>query len=154
MPIWILDENNNPLLYKGEDNENKKDVKVFQEIYKKNKYCIFSDSQPNRNFDTDPYIKVYNNTDQNKATHVLRVSMKDGRAIYHRNSGKDAGKKDLKYTKELANFLKDAMDKPHCADIPRADIITVYDAIYYYISEDYKTYIQYPVPNFTEVYNK
>lgn len=132
------------------------DVAVYKGKYKKNNYCIFSDAQPGRNFETDPYFKVYNNMEQDKATEVLRISLKDGRPIYHRNKGKDGGKKDMKYTKELAQFLTDSMNQPHCAKgINNQSVITVYDALYYYIADICKgEYIQYPIPNFLEAYKK
>ena len=49
-----------------------------ERIKKKVAYCIFSDAQSGRNFEYDPYIKVYNAMNQNDATEVIRVSMKTG----------------------------------------------------------------------------
>ena len=149
--ITIVNESD--LLFR--QNEQLDEAVIYRGSSKKNNYCIFSDVQKNRNFDKDPYIKVYNNSEQKRATEVIRISMKDGRAIYHRNTEKDAGKKDLRYTKELAKFLTDAMNQPHCSNqIKDPNVITVYDAIYYSIGDMYVDYIKYPIPNFMEAYNK
>ncbi len=150
--LVVINQNEPKLIFKQEEFQN--EGAIYKGKGKKTIYCIFSDAQPNRNFDKDPYIKVYNNSEQKKATEVLRISMKDGRPIYHRNRDKDAGKKDMKYTKELAQFLTDSMDKPHCADISDKNIVTVYDAIYYFISLYYSNYIKYPIPDFMEAYKK
>lgn len=37
----------------------------------------------NRNFDKDPYIKVYSDQDPTKAQYVTRISIKDPTYIYH-----------------------------------------------------------------------
>ena len=152
--ITIVNESDLELVFN--QREIADDATVYKGKYKKNNYCIFSDAQPGRNFDTDPYFKVYNSSEQNKATEVLRISLKDGRAVYHKNRDKDAGKKDMRYTKELAQFLTDAMDQPHCSNgVNDPSAITVYDALYYFIADvcDGK-YIKYPVPNFLEAYKK
>lgn len=115
-------------------------------------YCIFSDPQIGRNFEYDPYIKIYNNINQLKATEVARISMKTGAPLStdHRNMNKDAGKTRLKFTKEVAQFLQDAMLKyPNEYDYPD-NVKTVYDGIYYDIKRVCGSCIKYPIPNFME----
>lgn len=134
-----------------------KEILIEQLIYgerikKKNSYCIFSDVQNNRNFKYDPYIKIYNALNQYNATEVTRISMKTGSPLptEHENKGKDAGKKRLKFTKEVAEFLQNAMLKfPNLHNYPD-NIQTVYDAIYYDIIQMIGNCIKYPIPNFME----
>lgn len=142
-------EDNGVLLYQEEVLD---EVVVYKNKSKgSNGYCIFSDVQETRPFDTDPYIKVYNNVNKHQASGLCRVSMKTGEAIPpHTNSGKDAGKKNIPLSKEMAKFLNDAMDKPHCAKGLPDDVITVYDAIYYYIGQQFPNYIKYDKPVFKE----
>ena len=123
-----------------------------ERIKKKIAYCIFSDVQRNRNFDTDPYIKVYNAINQISATEVIRISMRTGAPLSteHRNLGKDSGKKRLKFTKEVAEFLQNSMLKyPNLHKYPD-NITTVYDAIYYDITQMIGSCKKYPIPNFME----
>ena len=123
-----------------------------ERIKKKNSYCIFSDVQNNRNFKYDPYIKIYNNINQSKAIEVARIYMKTGAPLStdHRNMNKDAGKTRLKFTKEVAQFLQDAMLKyPNEYDYPD-NVKTVYDGIYYDIKRVCGSCIKYPIPNFME----
>ena len=121
---------------------------------KKNKYCIFSDVQENRNFGVDPYIKIYNALNQTSATAVARISMKTGAPLPtdHRNREKDGGKDRLRFTKDVAEFLTKAMmEKPNAYDYPD-DIKTVYDAIYYDIDQrlSHEKWTKFPIPNFME----
>jgi hypothetical protein len=68
----------------------------------------------------------------------------------HRNTNKDAGKKRLRFTKEVAEFLTKAMNQfPNEYDYPD-DIKTVYDGIYYDIMRVCGSCIKYPIPNFME----
>ena len=123
-----------------------------ERIKKKVAYCIFSDAQNGRNFEYDPYIKVYNALNQNNATELVRVSMRTGAPLpqEHTNKGKDAGKKRLKFTKEVAEFLQKAMNEyPNMYEYPDY-IKTVYDGIYYDISRRITNYTKYPIPNFME----
>ena len=123
-----------------------------ERIKKKNSYCIFSDVQNNRNFKYDPYIKIYNNINQSKAIEVARIYMKTGAPLStdHRNMNKDVGKTRLKFTKEVAQFLQDAMLKyPNEYDYPD-NVKTVYDGIYYDIKRVCGSCIKYPIPNFME----
>ena len=126
---------------------------VYGKTVKKNRsYCIFSDPQIGRNFEYDPYIKVYNALNQNSATELVRVSMRTGAPLPHEhtNKGKDAGKKRLKFTKEVAEFLQKAMTEyPNLYKYPDY-IKNVYDGIYYDISRRITNYTKYPVPNFME----
>ena len=124
-----------------------------ERIKKKVAYCIFSDAQSGRNFEYDPYIKVYNAMNQNDATEVIRVSMKTGSPLptEHKNSGKDKGKKRLKFTKEVAEFLQNAMLKyPNLYNDYPDYIKTVYDGIYFDIIRVCGSCIKYPIPNFME----
>ena len=54
-------------------------------IYKddKNNIMIGMYIDSNRNFEQDPYIKVFNNQNFNKATKVARISLKNVKYIYH-----------------------------------------------------------------------
>ena len=126
---------------------------VYEKTVKKNRsYCIFSDPQIGRNFEYDPYIKVYNALNQNNATELVRVSMRTGAPLpqEHTNKGKDAGKKRLKFTKEVAEFLQKAMNEyPNMYEYPDY-IKTVYDGIYYDISRRITNYTKYQIPNFME----
>ena len=69
----------------------------------------------------------------------------------HTNSGKDGGKRRLKFSKEVAKFLTDAMDKPYESNSRYPDNVkTIYDAIYRDIEDVCGRCIKYPVPNFME----
>lgn len=141
---------------------NKKDPIYFEEIQldettvyqghtKKNSYCIYSDPQPGRNFEHDPYIKIYNNTNKYKAKDLVRVSMKTGKVIKHDNVDKDAGKGDLTFDKEVCEFLIKALPKAYTGNHPTYpdSVVTVYDAIYYEIDEICKTKVtRHPIPDF------
>lgn len=143
-------EDNGVLLYQEEVLD---EVVVYKDMVTKSRgYCIFSDVQDTRPFDKDPYIKVYNNVNKDKATKLCRVSMKTGTDIDtdHTNIGKDAGKENIKLTKEMAEFLNNAMDKPHCAKGLPATVVTVYDTIYYYIADKFPNYTKYDKPVFKE----
>lgn len=126
---------------------------IYNNSVKKNKgYLIFSDVQVNRNFEINPYIKVYNNLTQKAATAVVRISMVTGGPLTneHTNHDKDVGKSRLKFTKEVAKFLEDAMNKaPNCYKYP-PEIKTVYDAIYYDINRAGINCNKFPIPNFME----
>ena len=143
-------------IYEGKEIFNQEIIteqSVYGKTVKKNRsYCIFSDPQIGRNFEYDPYIKVYNALNQNNATELVRVSMRTGAPLpqEHTNKGKDAGKKRLKFTKEVAEFLQKAMNEyPNMYEYPDY-IKTVYDGIYYDISRRITNYTKYPIPNFME----
>lgn len=108
--------------------------------------------QTNRNFETNPYIKVYNNLTQKDATAVVRISMVSGAPLptEHTNRNRDGGKTRLKFTKEVAEFLRVAMNEaPNCYNYP-SEVKTVYDAIYYDIDRAGIKCNKFPVPNFME----
>ena len=155
MAIFNKDYLKEHMIYSNNNSEELNEQTVYRGKGKKNNYSIFSDVQIGRNFGVDPYIKVYNGLDQNKATEVVRVSMKTGAPLptEHTNSGKDGGKGRLKFSKEVAKFLTDAMmDKPNAYKYPDS-IKTVYDAIYYDIKRgigNNEKFIQYPIPDFME----
>ena len=142
--------NNEKLIYSEE-------ILIEQPVYsekvgKKKAYCIFSDPQIGRNFEYDPYIKIYNNINQSKAAEVARISMRTGAPLPtdHRNTNKDVGKKRLRFTKEVAEFLTKAMNQfPNEYNYPD-NIKTVYDGIYYDIMRVCGSCIKYPIPNFME----
>ena len=144
-------------IYEGKEIFNQEIIteqSVYGKTVKKNRsYCIFSDPQIGRNFEYDPYIKVYNALNQNNATELVRVSMKTGSPLptEHKNSGKDKGKKRLKFTKEVAEFLQNAMLKyPNLYNDYPDYIKTVYDGIYFDIMRVCGSCIKYPIPNFME----
>lgn len=148
--IYYINSNEHPI-YNHEEKINEQSI--YNITYKKNKgFLIFSDVQANRNFETNPYIKVYNSASQKAAKSVVRISMVTGAPLptEHTNSGRDAGKTRLKFTKEVAEFLDKAMDEfPNCYIYP-SEIKTVYDAIYYDIQRAGINCIKYPKPNFME----
>ena len=143
------------IIYFNNDFRKLNEQTIYRGREKKNNYSIFSDVQRGRNFGKDPYIKVYNSFDQKKATEVARISMRTGAPLSteHTNKGKDGGKGRLKFSKEVASFLTNAMmQKPNAHNYPNY-IETVYDAIYYDIDEklhNEEDIIKYPIPNFME----
>lgn len=125
---------------------------VYQGEYKNQSYCIYSDPQKGRNFEYDPYIKIYNNALKYKATALVRISMKTGKVVpNHSNINRDAGKGDLTFDKNVCNFLIKALPKHYTgshSDYP-ATVVTVYDAIYYEMNNVSEVEIpRYPIPDF------
>jgi hypothetical protein len=127
---------------------------IYSNKVKRQEFCIFSDPQLGRNFEKDPYIKVYNNKNKEDAIELVRVSMKTGAPLSneHTNRDRDAGKKRLKFTKAVAEFLQNAMlDTPNRYTYPSyANVKTVYDGIYYDIFRLCGKCTKYPIPNFME----
>ena len=159
MAIFNKDYLKEHMIYSNDEEELLDEQLIYtnEKAKDKDKYCIFSDAQSGRNFDKDPYIKVYDGPNQKDAKSVARISMRTGAPLPtdHSNTRKDAGKKRLRFTKSVAKFLTDAMmEKPNLNvnHYPKY-ITTVYDAIYYDIEEvveDKSTVIRYPIPNFME----
>ena len=75
-------------------------------IYKGDGILITVDGsgQTDRNFDKDPYFKVYNNESSKRATKIARISCKTFKQIYHTDNFDDwdLTKKDKK---KIANIL-------------------------------------------------
>ena len=75
-------------------------------IYKGDGILITVDGsgQTDRNFDKDPYFKVYNNESSKRATKIARISCKTFKQIYHTDNFDDwdLNKKDKK---KIANIL-------------------------------------------------
>jgi len=151
--ICYLDDKSKKIYDNREDFLN--ESLVFKGNDKKKKYCIYSDPQRGRNFETNIYIKVYDSFDQNSAKNLIRISMKTGKEVpnEHANTGIDAGKGYLKYTKSVANFLQNAMNKPYQgnhSNVPD-NVKTVYDMIYHEAETTCDgRCIKYPIPNFEE----
>ena len=129
---------------------------IYKEmISKKQGYCIFSDPQNDRDFELDPYIKIYNKMDQKSATELIRVSMKTGKLVYHKNRYKDAGKTNLKFTKEVCDFLIEALPKRYIGNGRYPEGATIYDVIYIDIDNAIGHKCErYPIPDFTKSIQK
>ena len=72
------------------------------------KYSIYIDfdKDDGRNFFQDPYIKIYDGINEVNSKSCIRIFLRDGYTTVHR------GKKELKITATIADWINRAMDEP------------------------------------------
>lgn len=106
-------------------NENSKKFKSL------GSFSIHIDASRNRDFEKDPYIKIYDNADYKKATASARISMKTGKIL---NPHQD-GFGDLKLTKRMLDDI-DSIMKEKSTNKEYDE--SVYDAFYDALNDTFK----------------